>query len=65
MNIETYWLNATSEQRLWVLRNCDFRTNRGTPSRTAISANYKAWDNLSPAIQNVLTRKAREGVLGV
>lgn len=64
-DIQTFWLNADYDQRLAVLRDCDWRTQRGTPSRTAKVAARKVWEDLSPAMQNVLTRKAREGVLGI
>ena len=61
MNIETVWLNITNQQRLWILREAGWRTNRGQPMRLAISASRKPWDSLSPAMQNVLTRRAAEG----
>ena len=65
MTIETWWMNASPEQRLYVLKDCDWRTLDGRPNRTARSASRKPWAALSPAMTNILTRKAAEGTVGL
>lgn len=59
MNIETYWLNATTDQRMWVLIDCNY------PRPLAPRAAKWSWETLPPTLQDILTRKAREGVLGL
>ena len=63
MNIQTAWMNATAEQRKWWMMTCGWRTAKNTPSCIAKAASVRTWEQLSPAIQNVLSRWAQEGRL--
>ncbi len=63
MNIETYWFNSTPQQRLYVLIDAGFIVKPGQPSRIAAKACARTWETLSQDIKNVLTRRAREGLI--
>ena len=55
MNIETAWMNLDKEHKLYILKDC------GTPTQLALNAAKLQWNELSPAMRNVLTRKAIAG----
>ncbi len=63
MNIETYWLNATPEQRRWVLRDAGWRTQNGKADRTACMMCRRIWEKLTPTVRNVLISRARAGMI--
>ena len=67
MNIqaEEFWSNATAEQRAHVLMNCGWRNHDGRPSPIARRADKRTWDDLSPAMQNILTDRVRRGDCGI
>ena len=61
MNIETAWINLDKEHKLYILKDCGWRTNAGTPTRLALNAAKLQWNELSVAMRNVLARKAIAG----
>lgn len=62
---QEYWDNAPADSRIQVLMNCGWRTNAGKPSPIARNALHKRWDDLTPAMQNVLTDRVRQGTAGI
>ena len=61
--METWWLNATPESRLFVLSACGWRTNAGPATRQAKKWSYLPFTALSETVQGILIRKFATGTL--
>ena len=62
---QEYWDNAPAENRIHLLMNCGWRTHRGAPSPIARKAQRQCWDNLTPAMQRILTTRVQQGDAGI
>ena len=54
--IQKYWDNLSILGRQSLLVRCGWRTAKGRPSQIAKKAMYKHWNELTPAMQEVLKR---------